>query len=226
MIGHGRRRFADTAPTSVIGVLMCAAATANAATLTVAVTNRADEPVGEAAIYAVPVDDARDATAPLPTAIMDQREQTFVPHMLVVEIGTSVEFPNHDTVGHHVYSFSDTKSFELPLYTGRAHAPIVFHHPGIVDIGCNIHDRMEAHIVVVDTPYFGVTSGRGAAELVDVPPGEYTIHIYTPRLPPQSQPASQKIVVANSAVHVEIPIESRLRPPHGESSRSLEWSTY
>ena len=226
MIGRALRRYARAATAGGLGALICAATTANAATLTVAVTDRAGKPVGDAAIYAVPAHRARSDAAAAPTAVMDQREQTFSPHVLVVEAGSAVEFPNHDTVGHHVYSFSDAKSFELPLYSGRAHAPIVFDTPGVVDIGCNIHDHMEAHIVIVDTPYFGVTSGSDSAEIVDVPPGQYTVHVYTPRLPPRSQPAPHSIVISNSAAHIDISIDKRLRPAHGRTHRSLEWSAY
>ncbi len=226
MSGQALRQISRAAAAGWLGVLICAAATANAATLTVAVTDRAGTPVSDAVIYAVPSHNARNDTATPPTAVMDQREKAFVPHLLVVETGTAVEFPNHDTVGHHVYSFSDAKSFELPLYSGRAHAPIVFDTPGVVDIGCNIHDHMEAHIVIVDTPYFGVMSGSDTAAIVDVPPGQYTVHVYTPRLPPRSQPAPHSIVITNSAAHIDISIEQRLRPPHGRTNRSLEWSAY
>ena len=226
MNGQALRRYSRVAAAGWLGVLICTATTANSATLSVAVTDRAGKPVSDAAIYAVPAHNARSNAAAPPAAVIDQREQTFVPHVLVVETGTAVEFPNHDTVHHHVYSFSDAKPFELPLYSGRAHAPIVFDTPGVVDIGCNIHDHMEAHIVIVDTPYFGVTSESDTVEIVDVPPGQYTVHVYTPRLSPRSQPAPRSIVIADSAVHIDISIDKRLRPAHGRTNRSLEWSAY
>ena len=68
----------------------------------------------------------------------------FVPHMLVVQTGTSIEFPNSDVVGHHVYSFSKPNNFVLPLYTGDSHAPVTFDHDGVVMLGCNIN---------LDAPY-------------------------------------------------------------------------
>jgi hypothetical protein len=67
-------------------------------------------------------------------------------------VGTSVHFPNRDSVRHHVYSFTPAKKYELKLYTGTPANPVVFDRAGVVPLGCNIHDRMSAHIVVVDTP--------------------------------------------------------------------------
>jgi plastocyanin len=79
-------------------------------------------------------------------AQMDQRNREFVPHVLVIEAGTWVDFPNSDTVSHQVYSFSPAKPFQLPLYKGSAHPPVLFDHPGLVTLGCNIHDNMLGYI--------------------------------------------------------------------------------
>jgi plastocyanin len=209
-----------------ICALACIAATTDAGTLTAIVTDRAGSAVRDAAVYAVPKQ--RQVATPVGpfTAVMDQRDQRFVPHVLVVEVGTAVEFPNYDTVRHHVYSFSDAKSFELSLYSGRAHAPMVFDKPGVVDVGCNIHDQMEAHIVVVDTPYFAVTSETGTATLAALPAGDYSVVVYTPRLAATSQPAPRDITISSSAAHLAVQIEKRLRPPHDERNESLQWSHY
>ena len=96
---------------------------------------------------------------------MDQRGSQFVPHVLPVQAGTSVTFPNSDQIRHQVYSFSASKRFELPLYAGTSASPIRFDQPGIVVLGCNIHDWMIGYVVVLDTPYFGKTGERrqGAA---------------------------------------------------------------
>jgi plastocyanin len=206
--------------------LGCVAAAANAGTLTATVTDRSGAPVGDVAVYAVPGDSDRKVSQIPVTAIMDQRGQRFMPHLLVVESGTAVEFPNHDSVRHHVYSFSPAMSFELSLYSGRAHAPIVFDTPGVVDVGCNIHDQMEAHIVVVDTPYFAVTADTGTATIDALPAGDYSVIIYTPRLPARSQPAPRDITVTTTAMHLDVAIDKRLRPPHTMSNESLEWSSY
>ena len=88
-------------------------------------------------------------------AEMAQKGKQFDPTVLVVPVGTSVGFPNRDTVRHHVYSFSPVKTFELKLYSGVPANPVVFDKIGIAVLGCNIHDAMTAWVVVVDTPYFG-----------------------------------------------------------------------
>ena len=75
-------------------------------------------------------------------------------------------FPNSDNVRHQVYSFSPAKRFQLPLYAGTPAAPVVFDRPGVVAIGCNIHDQMSAYLVVVDMPYFARDrDGNGGARL-------------------------------------------------------------
>ncbi|CAM3772099.1 methylamine utilization protein [Roseateles saccharophilus] len=112
---------------------------------------------------------ARTSTA---KAEMGQRDRQFTPQLLVVQTGTAVSFPNFDTVRHHVYSFSPIKVIDIKLYSGTPAEPIVFDKPGVATLGCNIHDRMSAHIVVVDTPTFARTDAKGQAQF-DLPPGEH-----------------------------------------------------
>ncbi len=107
-------------------------------------------------------------------AEMGQRERQFTPQLLVVQTGTAVNFPNFDTVRHHVYSFSPIKVIDIKLYSGTPTEPVVFDKPGIATLGCNIHDRMSAHIVVVDTPTFGRTDDRGQVAF-DLPAGEHVV---------------------------------------------------
>jgi plastocyanin len=107
-------------------------------------------------------------------AEMAQRDRNFQPPVLVVQTGTSVSFPNFDTVRHQVYSFSPVKVFDIKLYSGTPAEPVVFDKPGVAALGCNIHDRMSAHIVVVDTPLFARTDARGEASL-ELPAGEHRV---------------------------------------------------
>src|SRR6185295_14368735 len=93
-------------------------------------------------------------------AVVDQVELAFVPDVTVIPVGSAVSFPNSDQVSHQVYSFSPAHRFQLPLYRGQAHAPIVFDQPGIVTLGCNIHDNMAAFIVVTAAPFFGRTDDK------------------------------------------------------------------
>src|SRR5262245_7849552 len=108
-------------------------------------------------------------------AVMDQVHKTFVPGVLPVTVGSTVYFPNHDQIHHHVYSFSRTKSFELPLYKGEEAPPVLFDKAGVVKIGCNIHDWMAAVILVVPTPFYAVTDEAGEFTLSGVPPGTYPL---------------------------------------------------
>jgi plastocyanin len=114
--------------------------------------------------------------------VMAQKNIQFEPFVLVVPVGADVSFPNFDAVKHHVYSFSPAKTFELKLY-GKDEARVVhFDKPGVVELGCNIHDSMVAFIVVVDTPYAAKTDARGEATLHDVPPGAQAVTIWRPYL--------------------------------------------
>ena len=102
---------------------------------------------------------------------MAQQGKQFLPGVLVVPVGTSVHFPNRDSVRHHVYSFSPAKKFELKLYTGTPANPVVFERAGVVTLGCNIHDRMVGWIVVVDTPYYAqAAEGAAQVQINGVPP--------------------------------------------------------
>lgn len=114
-------------------------------------------------------------------AEMAQRERQFQPLLLVVQTGTAVNFPNFDTVRHHVYSFSPVKTFDIKLYTGTPAEPVIFDKPGVAALGCNIHDKMSAHIVVVDTPLFGKTDAQGQLRL-DLPAGEHRLRVWHPVL--------------------------------------------
>jgi hypothetical protein len=109
--------------------------------------------------------------------VLDQKNRMFVPHILPIQTGTAVTFPNSDNVRHQVYSFSPAKRFQLPLYAGTPQGPVVFDKPGVVTLGCNIHDQMSAYIVVVDTPYFALAAG-GPAPLTGLPEGTYDVRVW------------------------------------------------
>jgi hypothetical protein len=112
---------------------------------------------------------------------MTQRARQFEPHVLVVQTGTAVSFPNFDTVRHHVYSFSAAKTFDIKLYAGTPANPVVFDSAGVATLGCNIHDRMSAHVVVVDTPLFAKSDAAGTVTF-DVPVGQHVLLFWHARL--------------------------------------------
>jgi plastocyanin len=140
------------------------------------VVDQLGNPVGDAVVFVdeLPPGTPPPAVAPK-AAVMDQINKEFVPHILVIAVGTEVSFPNHDQIHHHVYSLSRTKTFEIPLYKGDPAAPVLFDQPGAVKLGCNIHDWMSSVILVVPTPYFGMTASDGAFALHDLPPGTYGV---------------------------------------------------
>ena len=104
-----------------------------------------------------------------PTTREGSVDLNFVPDVTVVPVGSSVSFPNSDDVSHQVYSFSPARRFQLPLYRGKPHAPVVFDQPGIVTLGCNIHDNMVAYIVVTPAPFYGRTDQRGGWVIPNLP---------------------------------------------------------
>jgi plastocyanin len=198
-----------------------------AATLSVQVNDRDGQPVAEVVVYATSLGTPGPSRSPAQPPVMRQDHEQFSPHILVVQTGAAVSFPNDDTVSHHVYSFSKAKPFELPLYKGTAYPPIVFDQAGIIDLGCNIHDHMEAHILVVDTPYFAQSAADGRVTLEDLPAGEYAVEVYTPRLRTSGLPEKVPVTLAaTTSLETTIRFEDRLRPPHETASGSLSWSHY
>jgi plastocyanin len=112
---------------------------------------------------------------------MAQRDKRFAPSVVAIQVGGSVNFPNFDTVRHHVYSFSNTRKFEIKLYTGTPTAPVVFDKPGTATLGCNIHDTMLGYVHVVETPYYGITDASGKVT-IELPAGEHKARIWTPAM--------------------------------------------
>ena len=140
--------------------------------------------------------DAKAATKPTIGVEIAQVAKQFAPQINVVTVGTAVQFPNRDSVRHHVYSFSAIKNFELKLYVGTPATPVVFDKPGIAVLGCNIHDAMAAWIVVVDTPYYGRSAIGGHITLDNVPPGTYRLRSWHPGLPVGAPALDQTLTLA------------------------------
>lgn len=118
--------------------------------------------------------------APSTVAVIDQRNLQFAPTVVAVQMGTQVSFPNQDDVRHHVYSFSHPNAFELKLYHGEKGNLHRFEHPGIVVLGCNIHDGMLGYLRVVDSPWFGTSGADGVVNISGVPAGSYRMQIWHP----------------------------------------------
>lgn len=130
------------------------------------ILDQSGKPVKGAVIELADVEGGAPAVDEKQTAVMDQINKRFVPELLVINVNEYVNFPNSDNIRHHVYSFSPTKPFELKLYSGQPEAPLSFEKPGIVVLGCNIHDSMVGYIYVSESEYVHTTGDDGRV-LVD-----------------------------------------------------------
>lgn len=159
-----------------------AAVVAHPASLALEAVDEGGVPLADVAVALEPVG-ARPpaAAAHARSAEVVQQGKRFIPLVTALQTGAAVHFPNRDTVRHHVYSFSPAKTFELKLYIGTPAEPVVFDKPGVVAMGCNIHDQMAAYVVVFDSPWVGVTDGAGVLRLEGVPPGDYQLAYWHPR---------------------------------------------
>jgi plastocyanin len=108
-------------------------------------------------------------------AVMDQRNETFVPHVLAITTGTTVDFPNSDKFYHNVFSLSKTKPFDLGRYAAGSSRPVRFDRAGIVRVFCDIHSHMNAYILVFSHPFFAMTDAEGRYRIENVPPGTYSV---------------------------------------------------
>ncbi len=155
--------------------LLCALPTlAQAATLTLNLRDERGNPAEDTVVYLMS-EKTHGLPIKQPDTRIDQVNKTFVPLVSVVQRGTRIQFPNKDNIRHHVYSFSKAKRFEIKLYADTPAKPILFDKPGYVTMGCNIHDTMIAHLLVVETPYFAVADRTGRTVINDVPPGNYSL---------------------------------------------------
>lgn len=188
--------------------LLCLAACALCAVVwagpvQVVVTDGSGKPVPDAVVF-LDSPEAKAAVRPLAGAEVEQANKQFAPPVSVVSVGSLVAFPNRDTVRHHVYSFSPAKTFDLKLYTGTPANPVLFDKPGVVVLGCNIHDQMLSWIVVVETPYFGKTGTNGQVNLPVAPAGNYRLKVWHAGLPVGAPAQEQALGVSAAASAVRV----------------------
>jgi plastocyanin len=129
-------------------------------------------------------------------AVMDQRNETFVPHVLAITTGTTVDFPNSDRIYHNVFSLSKTRPFDLGRYAVGHSKSIRFERPGIVRVFCDIHSHMSAFILVFGHPFFAVTDAAGRYRIDNVPPGTYTLVAWNEGVTSESR----QVVVTDAGV--------------------------
>lgn len=211
-------RFSANRITFVWLAALAVATACPASELAISVVDRSGRGVADVVVTAAPLEQRALPILPRPaTAVMDQRNLAFVPRVLVVAVGTSVEFPNNDSVSHQVYSFSPAKKFQLPLYKGARHPPVTFDQEGLVVLGCNIHDDMAGYIYVTSAPFFGKTDFAGALRLPDVPAGDYRVTLWSPLIadPPPSLIRTVHVdeqQAAGSRVQLERDLRARPEP--------------
>lgn len=156
-------------------------------------------PAGDVVVWLV---DVHDPAPPAKRVILDQRNLTFVPHVLAIRVGTSVQMPNSDRVFHNVFSFRDGKRFDLGLYPVGTSRVVTFDRPGVSRLFCNIHPNMAGYVVAVDSAHFAVSNNDGAFTIASVPPGTYTYRAWRAG---HEATSGQVVVVAGRPVEISLP---------------------
>lgn len=178
------------------------ATAASAGTVTVQVKGGNGAPIADAVVMvSSPRAPAGPIRFPWPN-VVKQQNISFQPHVLIVPVGAEVTFPNMDNVRHHVYSFSKPKKFELKLYGHEETRTVTFDKPGVVAIGCNIHDQMSGFIVVVDTPYAAKTDASGRATIPGVPDGAATLKVWSPAIRAPGNQTAEPVSVSGAVSKV------------------------
>lgn len=143
-------------------------------------------------------------------ARIDQLDKEFVPTVTTIVAGGSASFPNSDDILHHVYSFSGAKTFDTPLYGSDASSQYreMFEVPGVVEIGCNIHDWMLAYIYVGESDLMAISDDVGVAGLANIPPGQYRLRVWHSRLDaPQNSIEQDVVIEAGRTEELELTVE-------------------
>jgi len=163
-----------------------------AGSLPVQVFDDKHEPLPDAVVYLM--SDQPYVPATVSGVEIEQKNKMFRPFVTIIPTGASASFPNRDGIGHHVYSFSPAKNFQLPLSDHESTETITFTKPGVVTVGCNIHDWMVAYIYVVDTPYYAKSDANGLAVIDNLPAGDYEIRVAHPGMR-SAQPVTRQIKI-------------------------------
>ena len=146
-----------------------------------------------------PLAPLNDSAAPRPK--LAQKGKSFSPHLLVVPVGTVVDFPNRDPIFHNVFSLFEGKRFDLGLYESGSSRAVHFNRPGISYIFCNIHPEMTAIVVVTATRYFGVSDSRGQVSIPKVPAGRYALRVWYERSSPEELSHQTKDITVSAEFH-------------------------
>ena len=180
-----------------------------AAPFTVRVVDASGRPVRDAVVTLRPAGNAARAPRGGGRFVVSQKDLKFQPVLSIVPVGANVSFPNFDPTKHHVYSFSPAKKFELKLFARDQSRTVAFDRPGVVALGCNIHDQMTAYIVVTDSAWTARTNGQGIVSFADAPNAPGRLTIFHPYLRAPGGQLQQGVAASQRTASVQI----RLRPP-------------
>jgi plastocyanin len=209
----------------IVGLGLLLATSGNAAGLVVRVTGARSAPVADAVVTLRGAEgDARSPAPPPTTKIIDQSSETFVPYVEIFRPGDQVVFRNSDRTRHHVYSFAPAKSFEFVIGPGHSSPPETLDQVGEIAVGCNIHDRMIAHMYISDAAHIAKTGADGRAVFADLPDGHYSIRVWHPQLRPGRPDPQQAIDLEAHAAELTIPLT--LLPDPREGAGDPERSHY
>jgi plastocyanin len=139
-------------------------------------------------------------------AMIEQRGREFAPHILAVPVGSTVTFPNFDSIYHNVFSRSTTAAFDLGIYKSGQARSYVFDQEGIVHLGCNLHRNMSAYIVVVAQPHYVVSDGNGRFRFRSLEPGRYKARVWSER----SEPTTRELIIAAGENTVTFELRGRV----------------
>lgn len=155
-------------------------------------------------VWLTPIGTAAATPPARPAPQIAQIDKSFDPHVLVVQVGTAVQFPNRDPFLHNVFSLFDGKRFDLGFYEAGSSKTVHFDRVGVSFLFCNIHPEMSAAVIAVDTPYFGLSNRSGRVTIPDVPEGRYQLYVWYERsLPEDLKTASRAATISEGARSLE-----------------------
>lgn len=188
--------------------------TGHSATLDISIHDQADAPLAHTVVELIAPQSTLQSITP-PSQIQQysiaQQGLTFVPFVSAIPVGSKVEFPNRDKTRHHIYSFSDAKTFEIELYVGKPKDPVQFNQAGIVVLGCNIHDYMQAYIYIAQSPLVKVTDETGRVQFDDLPEHLYQLKLWHPWQLTPAEPLTVDIR-ADTQRQFTVPVEHKTLP--------------
>jgi plastocyanin len=157
----------------------------------------------DAVVWLTRLDDLREIGVPSNEnrAQLVQKHKSFTPHVLIVQVGQPVLFPNRDPFFHNVFSLFEGKRFDLGLYEAGSSRTVTFDREGISYIFCNIHPEMSAVVVALKTPYYGMSDRKGAIAISNVPAGRYEMHVWHELALPETLNTLTRAILISEASH-------------------------